>query len=48
MLPKIIAVKLRIYFVYNQAVPALLYNNKIVAHEQRLIDYFELMYAKTM
>ena len=49
MQPKIIAAKLRNYFVYNPPAPALLYITiKLVAKKQRLIIYFEIMSAKTM
>ena len=40
--PKMIATKLRNYFVYN-LVMLVIYNNIIVAHKQRLINYFEVM-----
>jgi len=48
MPPKIIAAKLKNYFIHNAQTPALLYNNKITAHEGTLINYFELMSTKTM
>ena len=38
----------KLFHINSAGAGVVKYNNKISAHTQRLINYFELMYAKTM
>ena len=38
----------KLFCINSARASVVIYNNKISAHTWRLINYFELMYAKTM
>ena len=38
----------KLFHVISAGAGVVIYNNKIVAHKRRLINYFELMSSKTM